>query len=209
MADSDHPVWDSVREASRFFMNEGTVHETLRRLADDLAREGISYAVVGGMALFRHGFRRFTEDVDILMTAGALDQFRDRLVGRGYVPLFPGAAKSFRDTSNGIRIEVLTTGEFPGDGKPKPVSFPDPGEASILRDGFPVVSLPRLIEMKLASGLSAPHRMKDITDVGELIVHLDLPLEFDSELDSSVRQEFRRLWKIMRERPPDPHEQGP
>lgn len=161
------------------------------------------------MALFRHGFRRFTEDVDILMTAGALEQFRDRLVGRRYAPLFPGAAKSFRDTSNGIRIEVLITGEFPSDGKPKPVSFPDPGEASVLRDGFPVVSLPRLVEMKLASGLSAPHRMKDITDVGELIVHLELPLEFDSELDSSVRDEYRRLWKIMRERPPDPHEQGP
>jgi hypothetical protein len=82
------------------------------------------YAVIGGMALVAHGYRRFTEDVDILMTPEMLRTFRDCLVGRGYLPAFTGATKSFRDTQTGVRIKIVTAGEYPGDGNPKPVSFP-------------------------------------------------------------------------------------
>ena len=83
----------------------------------------IPYAVAGGMALFSHGFRRFTEDVDILVTREGLDRLHRELEGLGYVPLFPGS-KNLRDADSGVRVEFLVTGDFPGDGKPKPVAFP-------------------------------------------------------------------------------------
>src|SRR5207237_164275 len=86
---------------------------------------GIPYAVAGGMALFLHGYRRFTEDIDILVTRAGLQEVHDRLEGRGYVPLFAGS-KNLRDAEHGVRIEFLVAGEYPGDGKPKPVAFPDP-----------------------------------------------------------------------------------
>ncbi|HZQ10238.1 MAG TPA: hypothetical protein VFD70_26910 [Anaerolineae bacterium] len=138
---------------------------------------------------------RFTEDVAILMTPEGLAAFRERLLGRGYLPLFQGAQKSFRDTRTGIRIEVVTTGDYPGDGKPKPVSFPNPKDARFEREGLWLITLEKLIELKLASGLSAPHRLKDLSDVQDLIIRLNLPLDFQNKLDPSVRSEYQRLWE--------------
>ena len=190
-----HSIWDAYREGSRFFMKEGDVYETLRQLADRLREEGLEYAVIGGLALVAHGYRRFTEDVDILMTPETLRVFKEKFVGLGYLPAFTTASKSFRDTRTQVKVEVMTTGEYPGDGKPKPVVFPDPTEARIERDGLWILALEKLVELKLASGLSAPHRLKDLSDVQELIVHLKLPLELEEKLDASVRAEYRRLWE--------------
>lgn len=176
-------------------MQEGNVYETLRRLTAHLRDEGLEYALIGGMALVAHGYRRFTEDVDILMTKETLQAFRERLVGRGYVTAFRDASKTFRDPRTGIRIEVVTAGDYPGDGKPKPVAFPDPTTARFERDGVWLITLEKLIELKLASGLSAPHRLKDLSDVQDLVIQLKLPLGFADQLDASVQAEYRRLWQ--------------
>lgn len=176
-------------------MQEGDVYDTLRRLVEELNEQGLDYALIGGMALVAHGYRRFTEDVDILMTPETLQAFRERFVGRGYLPAFSGAMKSFRDTRTGVKIEVVTTGEYPGDGKPKPVAFPDPIDARFQREGLWLITLEKLIELKLASGLSAPHRLRDLSDVQELIAQLKLPLDFAEKLDASVRDEYCRLWQ--------------
>jgi hypothetical protein len=61
----------------------------------------------------------------------------------------------------------LVGGEYPGDGKPKPVSFPNPNDFAIVLDGIHCLRLPKLIELKLASG-SMPGRRKDLADVQEL-----------------------------------------
>ena len=96
---------------------------------------GIPYCVAGGMALFQHGYRRFTEDVDILVTREGLKEIHSRLDGLGYLPPFP-RSKNLRDTENGVRIEFLVAGDFPGDGKPKPLAFPDPTAAGTLSQGI-------------------------------------------------------------------------
>jgi hypothetical protein len=189
-------IWDAYREGSKFFMKEGDVYETLRRLAARLKEAGLEYAIIGGMALVAHGYRRFTEDVDVLMTPETLRLFKEKFAGLGYVPSFITASKSFRDTHTGVKVEVMTTGEYPGDGKPKPVVFPDPADARVEREGLWVLTLEKLIELKLASGLSAAHRLKDLADVQELITVLKLPLEFAEKLDESVRGEYRRLWDL-------------
>lgn len=184
-------------------MQEGDIYETLRRLVDELDENGLDYALIGGMALVAHGYRRFTEDIDILMTPEALQTFRERLIGHGYLPAFSGAMKTFRDTRTGVRIEIVTTGEYPGDGKPKPVAFPAPAQTRLQREGVWLITLDKLIELKLASGLSAPHRLKDLADVQELIVRLKLPLDFAEKLEASVRDEYRRLWETAQAIPPE------
>jgi len=191
-------IWRVLREGDALFNRRGEVYDALRRFVQWLDEEGIPYALIGGMALITHGYRRYTEDVDILLTAQGLAAFREKRVGRGYVPAFSGAQRSFRDTANNVRIEIITTGEYPGDGKPKPVTFPDPVQASIERDGIRVIRLERLIELKLASGLSAAHRLRDLADVQDLIAALDLPLDLADRLDASVRGEYRRLWEAAR-----------
>lgn len=192
-----------LREGSRFFKEEGDLHTTLARLVARLAEEGIDYAVIGGMALLKHGYRRYTEDLDVLTTRGGLEQFRGKLLGRGYLPSFPGAQKSYRDTETKVKIDFMTTGEYPGDGSPKPVSFPDPTQARVEKDGIWLITLEKLVELKLASGLSAPHRLKDLGDVVELIVSRSLPRDLADKLDASVRAEYLRLWEAAQSRPPE------
>lgn len=197
-----------LRESENFFAGRGAVHTTLRSLVDRLAEESIPYAIVGGMALNLFGFARQTVDVDILLTKEGLGRFRERFVGRGYVPAFPGAAKAFRDAETRVRIDFLTAGEYPGDGKPKPVAFPDPALSAVDCGPYRVIALEKLIDLKLASGLSAPHRMGDLADVQRLVEELRLPLDLDAKLDPSVRAEYRRLWELAQHAGEGPQGRG-
>lgn len=182
-----------MNEGSGFFEGRGAVQDALRRVTARLNELGVPYAVVGGMALFRHGYRRFTEDVDILVTREGLKQIHENLEGRGYLPPFAGS-KNLRDTEHGVKIEFLIAGGYPGDGKPKPVAFPDPQARSIEIDGIRYLNLEALIELKIASGMTAPGRLRDLADVQDLIKMVKLPLDFVGRLDPYVQAKFRELW---------------
>lgn len=188
-------------------MRRGKVHQTMHRVAQRLADEGIPYAIIGGMAINAHGFDRVTTDVDLLTTRDGLDEIHKKLVGRGYVPAFQGARKALRDTTTGVNVEFITTGEYPGDGKPKSVVFPDPRDVSTEIEGINVIQLDKLIELKLASGLSAPHRIFDLGDVAHLIQSLHPPRELGEKLDPYVRDEFYRLWDVSQNVSWDPSKQ--
>ena len=187
----------ALREGSMFFEQKGGVQLALRKITERLRELNIPYAVAGGMAMFYHGFRRFTEDVDILVTRDGLARLHRELEGRGYVPLFPGS-KNFRDAETGVRIEFLVAGDYPGDGKPKPVAFPDPNRAATEAEGIRWLNLATLVELKLASGMTAPHRLKDLADVQELIRVLHLGPEFAERLEPSVREKYAELWRAGR-----------
>ena len=116
----DAPFDWTLKEAAR---KREAVDETLARLCRRLTEEGIEYALIGGMALVAYGCVRFTNDVDVLTTRDGLTRVHERLVGLEYRPAFPGSRKKLRDTQSGVDIEFITTGEFPGDRKPKPVAF--------------------------------------------------------------------------------------
>ena len=60
------------REGSMHFERESAVHKSLEKIVRRLEHLSIPYAVVGAMAMFFHGFERFTTDVDILVTKEGL-----------------------------------------------------------------------------------------------------------------------------------------
>ncbi|MBP3960843.1 nucleotidyltransferase family protein [Gemmata sp. G18] len=190
----------ALREGSMHFEDGSAVQQTLRRITQRLDELEIPYAVVGGLALFFHGYRRFTEDVDILVTKDDLKAIHEHLEGRGYLPPFE-KSKHLRDTVTGVKVEFLTTGDYPGDGKPKPVTFPNPAEVRVEGAGIWFLSLPALVELKLASGLTNPLRGKDIVDVQELITELNLGDELAFQLNEFVRGEYLRLVKLVRDNP--------
>lgn len=174
-------------------MGDSPVHRALQKLSGTLEELGIPYAIAGAMALGQYGFVRATTDVDVLLTREGLTALKAQVLGLGYVEKFPGS-KGLRDTENGVTVDVLLAGEFPGDGKPKPVAFPDPAVAGVSAGGARFLPLGKLIEMKLASGMTAPHRAKDLGDVVELIRTAKLPRELGDELHPYVRPKYDELW---------------
>ena len=190
----------ALREGSMHFERESAVHKALEKIVRRLEELSLPFAVVGGMALFLHGYRRFTEDVDILVRPDGLKKLHEELEGRGYLPPFAGS-KQLRDAEHGVRIEFLTSGDYPGDGKPKPVAFPDPAEATEVVDGVPCLTLPKLMEIKLASGMTNPGRLRDLADVQQLIQVLRLPEDFADRLHPFVRAKFKELWSAVRDNP--------
>lgn len=183
----------ALSEGSRFFEGTSAVQSALYKITRRLEEMGIPYAIVGGMALFSYGYRRFTEDVDILVKPEDLKEIHQQLAGRGYRPPFRGS-KNLRDTDSGVRIEFLVTGQFPGDGKPKPIAFPAPESVSIVKDGIRYLNLSSLIELKLASGVSSTDRMRDLVDVQELIKLFDLTYDFGETLNDFVKEKYVELW---------------
>lgn len=184
-----------LAEADEYFMGRSPLHESARRLARILDDMGIDYAIAGALALMAHGRRRLTEDVDVLLTPTDLTRFKAAWLGRGYVEITRGL-KAVRDTDLGVKIDFLLSGQFPGDGRPKPVVFPVPQPDYPYDEGYRVLPLELLITLKLASGISAPHRGQDLVDVMELIRARNLPRALADALDPSVRAEFEKQWEL-------------
>ena len=175
-------------------MGDADVQRALQAIASLLNEDGIPYAVIGAMALNEYGYRRMTVDVDILLTREGLEAFKAKHLGLGYVEKFPGS-RGLRDTQNGVTIDVVLAGDYPGDGRPKPVAFPDPAVSAVRGERLALLPLPRLVELKLASGMTAPHRLKDLADVLELVRVLALSADFAEQLDPFVREKYRELWQ--------------
>ncbi len=179
-------------EADQLYEGQGRLKKTYERLAKRLEELDVSYSLVGGYALILHGVRRFTEDVDLLVSDKGLAKLHEELVGRGYVRVAPGG-RNIRDTETGVRIEFLVAGEYPGDGKPKPVAFPDPPSVTELHEGIKVINLKSLIELKISSGMTAKGRLQDLADVQRLIQEHDLTSTFAKKLHPFVRSRFLEL----------------
>lgn len=183
----------ALETATSYFMGNADVQGAALALASRLDEAGIPYVIAGALALAAHGYLRVTDDVDVLLTREGLAEFKRRFLGLGYVEQFSGS-KGLRDAQRNVKIDVLIAGDFPGDGKPKPVAFPDPAQVAERGERFAVLPLERLIELKLASGISAPHRLRDLADVLELVRAGGLPRALGEHLDPSVRPKFDELW---------------
>jgi len=177
--------------ARRYFMGDADVQRAAHRIAFTLNEMGIPYVICGGLAVSAHGHARLTQDVGVLLTPEGLLRFKERWLGKGWVERFPGS-KGLRDTENNVKIDVLMTGDYPGDGKAKPVRFPDPAAVAIDLGGTATIALPNLIELKLASGMTAPDRPRDLDDVIQLIRANALPRDFGDVLDPLGARQVRR-----------------
>jgi hypothetical protein len=186
----------SVDECGRFFVADAAVQKALRKLVSILEAEDLPYAIIGALALNEYGHQRVTVDVDLVMREEDLQTFKRGWLGKGYAERVAGTGKLL-DTEFDVHVDVLSTGRFPGDDKPKPISFPDPAKVAIRGAPFALLPVERWIELKLASGMVAAHRLKDLADVQELIRAAELPRTTVDALDPWVRVKFLELWDAV------------
>lgn len=185
----------SAEYCGRFFMNMADAQRALEAIVAILEREDLPYAVIGAFALGEYGHRRVTVDVDLVMREEDLQTFKRGHLGRGYAERVAGTGKLI-DTALGVHVDVLSAGRFPGDDKPKPIAFPDPSTTALRGERFALLPRPRFIELKLASGMVAAHRGRDLVDVQELIRSAQLPRSSADELHPWVRETFLQLWEL-------------
>jgi hypothetical protein len=93
------------------------------------------------------------------------------------------------------QVRLVQGVAYPGDWRPKPIAFPDPATTAIRGDRFALLPLARFLELKLASGMTAPHRLHDLADVLDLIRTTGLAAATVDDLHPWVREKFRELWE--------------
>ncbi|MEI7891744.1 MAG: hypothetical protein WCI05_01555 [Myxococcales bacterium] len=194
-AEAEARFVEGVAYCGRFFMGQADAQTALYKLTAILEAEGLPYAIIGALALNEYGHRRVTVNVDLVMREADLQEFKRRHLGKGYAERVPGTGKLL-DTELGVHVDVLSAGRYPGDDKPKPIAFPDPATTAVRGERFALLPMPRFIELKLASGMVAPHRAKDLVDVQELIRSAGLSRDVAMELHPWVREKFLELWQL-------------
>ena len=192
-------VQETYDEALQYFAGRGKIQRALNRLTAEFKDRNIGYVVIGAVALFAHGFQRYTKNLDVVLTNEGFEKFRKEMLGRGgwggpvgYDSVHH-EAKTVRSSPEGVLINFKIAGEFPGDGNAKPVSFPNPAAASVEINGINFLTLEKLVELNLASGMTAPDRLKDLAVVQELIKTLKLSREFAANLHPYVREKYLEL----------------
>jgi hypothetical protein len=79
-------------------------------------------------------------------------------------------------------------------------AFPDPGTAAERGARVALLPLATFLELKLASGMTAADRLKDLADVQELIRIERLPRELADRHDPFVRDKYIELWRAVESR---------
>ncbi len=180
----------TARRTLQMLENE-SLWNVAERVHMSLARRAIDHAIVGGVAVCLHGYRRNTVDIDLLLRPEDVRQAHATLQAEGFT--WRAKEKEFRSPS-GVAIQFVLTGDREGPGQE--ATFPDPGTAKHITtiEGLPVLALPQLIQAKLACGLGDLRRThKDFADVVELIAIHRLDAAYARFLHKSLRKEFKQL----------------
>ncbi len=129
---------------------------------------GCAAVLGGGWAVWRHGYvGRVTQDIDIALPADRIDEFLRAAAVAGFdvLPVQPGRWPKVLHRDTGIEVDILPEGGRPGTAtKPAPTTIPHPSRMGAAGSVLRYISLPYLIELKLAAG-----RARDESDIVELI----------------------------------------
>ena len=157
----------ALERIGAFFMASSPVQNAAVEIARRLSDMGIDYAIAGALCLAAHGVVRATEDVDVLITRDGLARFKESWLGRGYVDVRPGG-KNVRDSER-REDRFPDRRRLSGRRQAETRALSFAGGRGRRAGRFRIVDLPRFIELKLASGMTAPHRLQDLADVLRLI----------------------------------------
>ncbi len=112
-----------AKRVDAFMMERSPVHDTMRRLAKAFGELDIAFAIAGAMAGQRAMSSTNNSDVDVLVRREDLTRFKIIGFGRGWVDLFE-RFKGFKDTQNGVKVDVLVVGDYPVTANPNRFLFP-------------------------------------------------------------------------------------
>jgi len=158
--------------------NNDTILAVARKL-----RDPVEAPVLGGIAVYLHGYPRSTTDLDLYSFDRRLTDTQLRSAGARW-----DTARR-EHVLDGVRIHTVT-----------PEEAAHVVEKTSIIDGVRVVSLKDLIAIKLLCGLENIGRSKDIADVEELILAVGLDKRFAGKLPKTLRGPFKSIVDAVRAR---------
>ncbi len=161
----------------------GAILDVARLVSRVLVTHNVAGGVIGGVAVTLHGHVRATSDVDVYVPE-PLATFAEHLRTAGFE--FDAAARQF--TSAGVPVQLVSAAHA----TPVPTHF-------VTIDDVRTVSLADLINLKLRSGTRSLLRTRDLGDVIDLIRQNGLDGRFTPRIAKPLRDEFRRLARVVRD----------
>jgi hypothetical protein len=124
-------------------------------------KEGISMAIVGGLAAIHHGYQRFTKDIDVVVNGKNLDLLARLAPHYGIKVIWKDPDGWHKLQCEGVSIDVVPEGRKPR--KDAPTAIPSPEQLGV-REGAGYAAIAGWIETKLGS-----YRVQDQADVVQVI----------------------------------------
>jgi hypothetical protein len=172
---------------------------TARRLHDLFEALGVPYAIIGGVAVARHGAFRTTHDLDVLVPAEGWARVRQS--GRQELEFLPTGAK---DRVSGVHVDVL----HPGDEWEMLIPLPTPDAVSEFDQqiGARFMDLAHLLELKCAVYLAKRRddgievAAKDLADVVALVKANEQSIDpsMIRNFHPRIRREVERIRRRVR-----------
>ena len=156
----------------------------LRALLD---AAGVTYRLVGGVAVVHHGYARTTRDVDVLLDQAADAQLAPLLDAHGFAR---ESRTRLRHLATGVPALLLLAGDArPRAGRPP---YPAPRDVPASHADPTIIDLPALLEMKLHAG-----RHQDQADIVALLKsRTDAEYSaLEASLPPTLRPELHGLWR--------------
>lgn len=122
------------------------VEIALTELREMLARAGVTYVLVGGVAVVHHGYVRATRDIDLLLDREAAARVAPLLASAGFES---SSEQRWHHRQTGVDVDLLFAGEL----MPREHDrYPRPDEIGRSSREADVVDLNGLIALKLRAG---------------------------------------------------------
>lgn len=156
-----------------------------------LGRAGAPYAVSGTMADCLYGYHRAADHLEFVVRPQDKDSIHATLREAGFA--WDDEIGEYRSPM-GIPVQMLMAGEPAGIGAAVRLPNPADNHGIDLIEGLRVLSLSRLISVKIARGeADRRRRLCEFTAIIALMKEYDLDWHFTKRLYKPVRPMFRRL----------------
>jgi len=163
-------------------------------------KEGISMAIVGGLAAIHHGYQRFTKDIDVVVQSGHLDILARVAPQYGIKVIWKDPDGWHKLQCEGVPIDVVPEGRKPRKDAPAPI--PSPQQLGV-REGTGYAGIAGWMETKLGS-----YRVQDRADVVQVIkVTAPTILKRIRKHLGSAHSIYRRRWDELMEAAKEEKEQ--
>ncbi|MDX1964529.1 MAG: nucleotidyl transferase AbiEii/AbiGii toxin family protein [Pirellulales bacterium] len=152
---------------------------------------GANPVIVGGVAVIHHGYRRTTEDRDVLLLHREAEALANHLMDAPNWERVEIRQYAFLYHPTGIHVDFLVSGHLMQLGRP--YFFPGTHQIDVSGEvaGIPVIGLQDLIWLKLVAG-----RMQDLADIMELckrhLPNIDIAriLQYLQKEDDDLREKL-------------------